>query len=119
MLLFTAGGALRRRPVFVLGPRFSGLMAIQPRYTLVTDGIYGVIRHPSHVGLLVNALGVGPCLSVWGRLAAHGTTDPAVARPISARDSCGRSFGAEYETFAPASHGYAEVFISLSAATET
>ncbi len=57
--LFAAGGALRLLPVFVLGRRFSGLVAIQPGHTLVTSGIYGVIRHPSYLGLLVNALGWG------------------------------------------------------------
>jgi len=55
--LFAAGGALRIWPVFVLGERFSGLVAIQPMHTLVTGGIYGVIRHPSYLGLLMNSLG--------------------------------------------------------------
>jgi protein-S-isoprenylcysteine O-methyltransferase Ste14 len=54
--LFDAGGALRIWPVFVLGERFSGLVAIQPVHTLVTGGIYGVIRHPSYLGLLINSL---------------------------------------------------------------
>jgi protein-S-isoprenylcysteine O-methyltransferase Ste14 len=57
VVLFAAGGALRIWPVFVLGNRFSGLVAIQPGHTLVTGGIYGVIRHPSYLGLLVNSLG--------------------------------------------------------------
>ena len=55
--LFAAGGALRLWPVFVLGRRFSGLVAIQPGHTLVTRGAYAVIRHPSYLGLLINALG--------------------------------------------------------------
>ena len=57
--LFAVGGTLRLWPVFVLGHRFSGLVAIQPGHTLVTTGVYGVIRHPSYLGLLVNALGWG------------------------------------------------------------
>ena len=57
--LFAAGGALRIWPVCVLGHRFSGLVTIQPGHTLVTTGVYGVIRHPSYLGLLVNALGWG------------------------------------------------------------
>jgi protein-S-isoprenylcysteine O-methyltransferase Ste14 len=57
VVLFAAGGALRLWPVFVLGDRFSGLVAIQPGHTLVTTGIYAVIRHPSYLGLLVNSLG--------------------------------------------------------------
>jgi protein-S-isoprenylcysteine O-methyltransferase Ste14 len=56
---FAAGGALRLWPVFVLGRRFSGLVAIQPGHMLVTSGVYGVIRHPSYLGLLVNSLGWG------------------------------------------------------------
>ena len=57
VVLFAAGGALRIWPVFVLGHRFSGLVAIQPGHKLVTSGVYGVIRHPSYLGLLVNSLG--------------------------------------------------------------
>jgi protein-S-isoprenylcysteine O-methyltransferase Ste14 len=38
VVLFAAGGALRIWPVFVLGHRFSGLVAIQPGHTLVTSG---------------------------------------------------------------------------------
>ena len=57
VVLFAAGGALRIWPVFVLGHRFSGLVAIQPGHTLVTNGVYRVIRHPSYLGLLVNSLG--------------------------------------------------------------
>jgi protein-S-isoprenylcysteine O-methyltransferase Ste14 len=56
-VLFAAGGALRIWPVFVLGRRFSGLVAIQPRHTLVTSGLYGIVRHPSYLGLLINSLG--------------------------------------------------------------
>jgi protein-S-isoprenylcysteine O-methyltransferase Ste14 len=51
------GGALRLWPVVLLGNRFSGLVAIQPGHTLVTRGVYGVICHPSYLGLLVNSLG--------------------------------------------------------------
>ena len=47
VVLFAAGGALRIWPVFLLGRRFSGLVAIQPGHTLVTSGVYGVIRNPS------------------------------------------------------------------------
>jgi protein-S-isoprenylcysteine O-methyltransferase Ste14 len=33
------------------------LVAIQPGHTLVTTGIYRIIRHPSYLGLLVDSLG--------------------------------------------------------------
>jgi protein-S-isoprenylcysteine O-methyltransferase Ste14 len=44
--LFAAGGALRIWPVFVLGRRFSGLVAIQPWHTLVTTGVYSSSATP-------------------------------------------------------------------------
>jgi protein-S-isoprenylcysteine O-methyltransferase Ste14 len=48
VLLYTVGGILRLAPVFVLGRRFSGLVAIQSGHQLVSGGLYGIIRHPSY-----------------------------------------------------------------------
>lgn len=55
--VFVAGGVSRLWPVFVLGHRFSGLVAIQPGHTLVTTGIYRYVRNPSYLGLLLGSLG--------------------------------------------------------------
>ena len=55
--LFVIGGVLRLWPVFVLGNRFSGLVAIQKDHALVTTGIYHHIRNPSYLGLLLGSLG--------------------------------------------------------------
>ena len=100
VLLFAAGGALRLWPVFVLGSRFSGLVAIQPGHTLVTGGIYGVIRHPSYLGLLVNALGWSLAFrSGVGVLLTALLIPPLLAR-INAEERLPRlQFGAEYEAF--------------------
>jgi len=57
VVLFAGGTALRLYPAFVLGRRFSGLVAIQPGHTLVTDGVYGVVRNPSYLGLLIGSAG--------------------------------------------------------------
>src|SRR5215467_10539592 len=79
--LFAAGGALRIWPVFVLGRRFSGLVAIQPGHRLVTTGAYRVIRHPSYLGLLVNSLGWALAFrSGVGLLLTALTMAPLVAR---------------------------------------
>ncbi len=45
--LLVMGSIVRLWPVFVLGPRFSGLVAIQTDHELVTTGIYRYVRNPS------------------------------------------------------------------------
>ncbi|MGC2223579.1 MAG: isoprenylcysteine carboxylmethyltransferase family protein [Methylocella sp.] len=100
VVLFTAGSALRLWPVFVLGHRFSGLVAIQPGHTMVTSGVYGIIRHPSYLGLLVNSLGWGLAFrSGVGVLLAALMIPPLLAR-IGAEERLLRSeFGAEYDAY--------------------
>jgi protein-S-isoprenylcysteine O-methyltransferase Ste14 len=97
---FAVGGALRLRPVFVLGRRFSGLVAIQHGHTLVTTGIYGVIRHPSYLGMLVTSLGWALAFrSGVGVLLMVLTIPPLVAR-IHAEEALLRGhFGAEYDAY--------------------
>jgi len=100
VVLFVAGGALRIWPVFVLGHRFSGLVAIQPGHALVTSGIYGVIRHPSYLGLLVNALGWALAFrSGVGVLLTALLVPPLLAR-IRAEEALLRAhFGGEYDAY--------------------
>lgn len=100
VVLFAVGGALRIWPVFVLGRRFSGLVAIQPGHTLVTSGIYGVIRHPSYLGLLVGSLGWALAFrSALGVLLTALLIPPLVAR-IGAEERLLRSqFGDEYDAY--------------------
>jgi len=100
VVLFAAGGALRMWPVFVLGRRFSGLVAIQRGHTLVTHGVYGVIRHPSYLGLLVSSLGWALAFrSGLGVLLTALLIPPLIAR-INAEERLLRShFGEEYEAY--------------------
>jgi protein-S-isoprenylcysteine O-methyltransferase Ste14 len=98
--LFTAGGALRLWPVFVLGDRFSGLVAIQPGHTLVTGGVYGVIRHPSYLGLLVNSLGWGLAFrSLVGVLLTALLIPPLIARIRAEERLLRAQFGEQYEAY--------------------
>jgi protein-S-isoprenylcysteine O-methyltransferase Ste14 len=100
VLLFIVGGVLRIWPVFVLGHRFSGLVAIQPGHTLVTTGLYSVIRHPSYLGLLVNALGWAFAFrSGVGVLLTAITIVPLVARIRSEETLLHTQFGAEYDAY--------------------
>jgi len=94
------GGLLRIWPVYVLGNRFSGLVAIQPGHILETRGIYSVIRNPSYLGLLTSSLGwVLVFRSGVGVLLTASLLVPLVAR-IRAEERLLRShFGAEYEAY--------------------
>jgi len=100
VVLFAAGGALRIWPVFVLGRQFSGLVAIQPGHTLVTSGVYGGIRHPSYLGLLVNSLGWALAFrSGVGVLLTVLLIPPLIAR-IRAEETLLRTqFAGEYDAY--------------------
>jgi protein-S-isoprenylcysteine O-methyltransferase Ste14 len=98
--LYAVGGAVRLWPVFVLGRRFSGLVAIQPGHALVTGGIYSHIRHPSYVGLLVLSLGWALAFrSGVGVLLAALNIPPIVARIRSEEKLLRAHFGEEYEAY--------------------
>src|SRR5579862_9654023 len=100
VVLFAAGGAVRIWPVFVLGNRFSGLVAIQPGHALVTEGLYGSIRHPSYLGLLVNSLGWALAFhSAVGVLLTALLLPPLLARIAAEERLLHSEFGAAYDTY--------------------
>lgn len=100
VFLFAVGGALRLWPVFVLGDRFSGLVAIQPGHTLVTGGVYSVIRHPSYLGLLVNSLGWALAFrSGVGLLLTALLIPPIIARIRSEEALLRTQFGNDYDAY--------------------
>jgi protein-S-isoprenylcysteine O-methyltransferase Ste14 len=98
--LFAVGGVLRIAPVFVLGRRFSGLVAIQPGHRLVTGGIYRVIRHPSYLGLFINALGWGLAFRAGvGVFIAVLMLIVVIARIKAEERLLRETFGAEYDAY--------------------
>ncbi|MBN9163074.1 MAG: isoprenylcysteine carboxyl methyltransferase [Myxococcales bacterium 68-20] len=98
--LFALGGVLRLWPVFVLGNRFSGLVAIQPEHSLETGGIYGVIRHPSYLGLIVSSVGwVLAFRSGVGLLLVALMGLPLFARIRSEERLLHAQFGDEWEAY--------------------
>jgi protein-S-isoprenylcysteine O-methyltransferase Ste14 len=100
VILYAAGGALRIWPVYVLGNRFSGLVAIQPGHTLFTTGIYGVIRHPSYLGLLVNAFGWGLAFRSWAGVLLAALLVPLLLARIRSEEALLQAqFGAEYDAY--------------------
>jgi protein-S-isoprenylcysteine O-methyltransferase Ste14 len=100
VVLYGLGGVVRLWPVYVLGHRFSGLVAIQPGHKLVTDGIYSVIRNPSYLGLLITTLGWGIAFrSSVGVILAALMIVPLVARMNAEERLLHSQFGAEYDAY--------------------
>ena len=94
------GGLLRLIPVYVLGKRFSGLVAIQPEHKLETKGIFGTIRNPSYLGLLISSLGwVLVFRSGVGVLLVASMLVPLIARMQAEERLLRKHFGAEYDAY--------------------
>jgi protein-S-isoprenylcysteine O-methyltransferase Ste14 len=100
VVVFILGAALRLWPVYVLGRRFSGLVAIQKDHQLETRGIYRIIRHPSYLGLFVNALGWSLAFRSGVGILLTLLQIPPLAARIAAEERLLQSqFGAAYEAY--------------------
>ena len=101
-----AGGGVLRHSRFVLGKRFSGLVAIKPEHQLQTRGIYGVIRNPSYLGMIITALGWALAFrSVVGVVLVASLLISLVARIRAEERLLREHFGAEYEAYFEADLG--------------
>lgn len=69
LVLMVAGIALRQWSVAVLGRFFTVDVRVQPGQTVVEQGPYRWVRHPSYTGLIVTFLGLGLALGSWASLA--------------------------------------------------
>jgi protein-S-isoprenylcysteine O-methyltransferase Ste14 len=100
LALFVVGSVLRVAAVFVLGRRFSGLVAIQERHELVTGGLYRVIRHPSYLGLLLGLFGWALIFrSAIGVLVSLLLLPPLVARMNAEEALLESEFGQRYSDY--------------------
>ena len=100
MVLCAAGGVLRILPVFLLKERFSGLVAIQVGHKLETHGIYGFIRNPSYLGMLISSLGwVLAFRSGVGVILTLALLIPLVPRIRAEERLLREQFGAEYDAY--------------------
>jgi len=98
--IYTIGGMLRLWPVFVLGNRFSGLVAIQPEHRLVTTGPYRRIRHPSYLGMLICVFGWALAFrSLAGVVLAAATIAPVIARRNAEETLLIDAFGEAYRKY--------------------
>jgi protein-S-isoprenylcysteine O-methyltransferase Ste14 len=100
LALLTVGGTLRTAAVFVLGRRFTGLVAIQDGHRLQTSGLYRYIRHPSYAGMLLYMAGFVLVFRCWlGLLLVVGTWTVLVARMNAEEVLLAEEFGDEYTAY--------------------
>jgi protein-S-isoprenylcysteine O-methyltransferase Ste14 len=100
LIPFIVGGVLRLWPVFVLGPRFSGLVAIQPGHTLETHGVYALVRNPSYLGMIINMAGWALVFRGWTGLVLTVLLLVPIIPRIRAEERLLRTrFGAEYDAY--------------------
>jgi protein-S-isoprenylcysteine O-methyltransferase Ste14 len=100
LALLTLGGALRMAAVFVLGRRFTGLVAIQEGHRLETGGLYRYIRHPSYAGMLLYMAGYVLVFRCWlGLLLVAGTLAVLLARMNAEEALLESEFGEEYASY--------------------
>jgi protein-S-isoprenylcysteine O-methyltransferase Ste14 len=100
LALYVVGCLLRVGAVFVLGRRFSGLVAIQEGHELETGGLYRVVRHPSYLGLLLGLFGWTLVFrSALGVLVALLLLPPLVARMNSEEALLESEFGERYAAY--------------------
>ncbi len=114
MLTFTNGDVLRYAGlIFViigdtvgmvalrtLGKQFSGYVTVQEDHQLVQRGIYGVIRHPIYLRVLLVMLGLPLVFRSWLVLPALGYAAVFVALRIRQEENLlTEHFGAEFEAY--------------------
>jgi protein-S-isoprenylcysteine O-methyltransferase Ste14 len=100
VILCGTGAVLRIIPVYVLGKRFSGLVAIQAEHKLETRGIYAMVRNPSYLGMLVSSLGwVLAFRAGVGVILTAALLIPLVARIHAEERLLRKHFGSDYDAY--------------------
>jgi len=94
------GCVLRIWPVFVLGDRFSAMVAIQEGHRLVIDGPYRFVRNPSYLGIIVIMAGWALVFrSLAGLLIASLMVPFLIIRIDSEERLLRQAFGSDYDAY--------------------
>jgi protein-S-isoprenylcysteine O-methyltransferase Ste14 len=65
LVLCATGACVRLLALRHLGPQFSAYVTLQSNHHLVQKGIYGRVRHPLYLSLLLGPLGIAMVFSSW------------------------------------------------------
>jgi protein-S-isoprenylcysteine O-methyltransferase Ste14 len=101
-VLIAAGIGLRAWSIAALGRFFQYRIKVQSGHTVVTDGPYRYVRHPSYTGIALALAGIAlACDDVWSLLAVAVLGGIGLGVRIHAEErQLTQALGAEYERFA-------------------
>ena len=100
LALYVVGNALAFAAVGTLGKQYSGYVTLQKDHQLVQTGLYGVIRHPIYLRVLLVMIGVPLVFRSWLFLVMLPLGAVFVAARIRAEEKLlGEQFGAEFEAY--------------------
>jgi protein-S-isoprenylcysteine O-methyltransferase Ste14 len=96
-----AGLMIRWLAIWQLGKAFTVNIAIASDQQLKTDGLYGIVRHPSYTGLLMVVTGLALCLdNLWSILVIVVPIVLVLAYRIRIEEKMlTGAFGAQYEQY--------------------
>lgn len=100
LLLTAMGFGLVLWSGIALGRFYSGDVTLQPNHQLITTGLYGMLRHPRYLGVLLLTLGLALLYRSWIGIAALLPVLGVVLFRIHDEEQLlHRTFGAEWETY--------------------
>lgn len=95
------GGALRVWAIRALDRHFTYELRVSADQPVIRDGPYRLVRHPSYLGLILIAVGVGLALGSWpGAIVGFASTAAMVLLRVRLEERVLReSFGAPYDDY--------------------
>jgi protein-S-isoprenylcysteine O-methyltransferase Ste14 len=98
--LCAVGGVVRLSAMRRLGRQFSAYVTLQPEHLLVQSGIYGSIRHPLYLSLLLVPAGIAMVFASWLALPIFLLSGIFVADRIAKEEQLlARGFGPEFVAY--------------------
>ncbi len=101
LVLFACSLVLRVVAVAQLGKGYSVNLGVRPGQPLVTTGLYGVVRHPGYMSLLVGFAGIAMCYSqLFPSLICSVVPAAVIAWRIRIEEKLlGQAYGAQYDAY--------------------
>jgi len=109
-IMVAAGVGLRIWGLMHLRHYFSELIVIREDHRLITTGPYRVLRHPLHVGLLIQIVGFAFVAGYWWAWAfAALTVVVIIPRELTEERTLGERFGDDYDAFRRRTFGFTDL----------